>query len=256
MFGVNNYDIIADLYDTYVPVTNDIDFFVSEACKAKGEVLELMSGTGRVSIPMLEAGVRLACVDSSVKSNAILKRKLRKKGLKADVYTMDICEFELHQQFSIAVIPFSSFAHITSPSKQRQALSRVYQHLQPGGTFICTLNNPTLRGNSVDSQLHLAYTYPLPDHGKLLLWILEQFDPEDEQVVQAFEFFERYTARGRLIFKRLMELHFRLIPKDQFEDLLTGLGFSIQRLYGDYDYHEFDSHSSQYMIWEAQKPIN
>jgi hypothetical protein len=54
---INNYDYIADLYDIYVPVTFDIDFFVRETKKSSGEVLELMSGTGRVSIPLLEAGV-------------------------------------------------------------------------------------------------------------------------------------------------------------------------------------------------------
>ena len=53
---INNYDYIADLYDIYVPVTFDIDFFVKETKRSSGEVLELMSGTGRVSIPLLEAG--------------------------------------------------------------------------------------------------------------------------------------------------------------------------------------------------------
>ncbi len=250
---INDYDIVADLYDTYVPVAYDVNFFVSEALKTTGEVLELMSGTGRVSIPLMEAGVILTCVDNSARSNAILQNKLEDKGLKAGVYTMDICEFDLHKQFSMVIIPFASFAHIVSPESQRLALHRIYQHLLPGGTFICTLGNPIVRAKDVDGQLRLAYTYPLPGGGKLLLWILEQFDPQDEQVVQAFEFFEQYDEAGILHSKRLMELHFRLTAKEQFESLLHDAGFSIQALYGDYDYHKFDDQSSSSLIWVLTK---
>ena len=64
----NDYDIVADIYDTYVPVDDDLDFFISETKKSPGEVLELMSGSGRVSIPLLKAGVKLTCVDISLKT--------------------------------------------------------------------------------------------------------------------------------------------------------------------------------------------
>ena len=96
---INNYDTVAELYDIYVPVTFDVDFFLKETQKTSGKVLELMSGTGRVSIPLLEAGVNLTCVDLSAKSNAILKEKLQLMGLKADVHTMDVCDLELSQKF-------------------------------------------------------------------------------------------------------------------------------------------------------------
>jgi SAM-dependent methyltransferase len=246
----NNYDIIANLYDIYVPATFDIDFYLNETKKTSGEVLELMSGTGRVSIPLLEAGVKLTCMDISAKSNTILKRKLEQKALKADIYQMDICELDLPKQFDMIIIPFHSFAHIVSLNDQQTALARIHQHLLPGGTFICTLGNPTLRRLSVDGQLHLAYTYPMfKKNGKLLLWILEEFDQGDDHVVQAQEFFEEYDADGVMTSKRLLELHFRLSSKDEFEELLKSSGFSIQALYGDYSYKEFNEENSPYMIW-------
>jgi SAM-dependent methyltransferase len=205
----NNYDIIADLYDVYVPVTFDIDFFLKETKKTSSEVLELMSGIGRVSIPLLEAGVKLTCMDISAKSNQILKSKLEQKGLTADVYQMDVCELEIPKKFDMIIIPFHSFAHIISPIDQGKALSCIHQHLLPGGTFICTLGNPTLRRQSIDNQLRLAYQYPLVEQqGKLLLWILEKFDQVDDQVVDALEFFEEYDADGVMTSKRFMELHF------------------------------------------------
>jgi SAM-dependent methyltransferase len=251
---INNYDSIADLYDIYVPATFDIDFFINETKKTSGEVMELMSGSGRVSIPLIEAGVKLTCVDISTKLNAIFKEKLEQKGLHADIYQMDVCELDIPKKFAMVIIPFHSFAHIISPDEQRKALSRIHQHLLPGGTFICTLRNPTVRRLDIDGQLSLVDAYPLAEkQGKLLWWMLEEFDPDDDQVVNAYEIFEEYDTEGSMIAKRLMELHFRLTTKDEFEQLLKDAGFLIMALYGDYAYHEFDPHSSPSLVWVLQK---
>lgn len=249
---INNYDTVADLYDIYVPVTFDVDFFLKETQKTTGEVLELMSGTGRVSIPLLEAGVKLTCVDLSAESNTILKDKLLRLGLKADVYTADVCELDLAKKFDMVVIPFHSFAHITSPDDQRRALARIQQHLLPGGTFICTLGNPKMRQQAVTGQLRLLRTYSLPDSGKLLLWVLENNDEDDEQVVEAKQFYEEYAANGVLRSKRLLELHFRLTHRDEFEELAKAVGFKVKAFYGDYAWSEFND-DSPFMIWILEK---
>lgn len=245
----NDYDPIADLYDVYVPATFDIDFFVRECREANGEVLELMSGTGRVSIPLLEAGVRLTCVDLSAELNAIFAEKLRQRGLKADVQRMDARELELHKQFARIIIPFHSFAHLTTPADQRRALAAIRRHLAPGGVFICALGNPLLRQKSVDGQLRLFRKYPFPDRpGELLLWIVEKFNAADPQIVEAMQFYEEYDARGVLETRRLLELHFRLTGKDEFEQLAREAGFRVKALYGDYSRAEFNA-DSPFMIW-------
>ena len=250
---INDYGVIADWYDVYVPATFDIPFFVSEARQCAGEVLELMSGTGRVSIPLLEAGVRLTCVDLSAEMNAILRQKLAERGLKADVYQMDVCQLELSKQFGMVIIPFHSFAHIVSSADQRRALERIRRQLQPGGTFICTLGNPRLRGQAVDGRLRLFRKYDLADgQGMLLMWILENFNPEDEHVVETLEFFEEYDAKGGLKSKRMLELKFRLTSKEEFEELAEAAGFKVTAFYGDYDYATFDKDNSPFMIWILQ----
>lgn len=247
---INDYDPIADLYDIYVPATYDIPFFLNETGKTTGEVLELMSGTGRVSLPLLQAGVRLTCVDLSAELNAICEQKIQQAGLQAMVYQMDVCTLDLPQKFAMVIIPFHSFAHIVSPDNQRKALQRIRQHLLPGGTFICTLGNPAVRKQAVDGQMRLFRKYPLENEsGALLLWIAEKFDPADGQVVNALQFFEEYDDRGVLKAKRLLELHFRLTTREAFESMARAAGFEIQALYGDYEYSEFNPDSSPFMIW-------
>jgi SAM-dependent methyltransferase len=254
--GINDYDGIADLYDIYVPATFDIEFFVDHTKNVSGEVLELMSGTGRVSIPLIEAGVRLTCVDISAELNAIFKKKLQQLGLQAEVFQMDVCELDLEKQFEMVIIPFSSFAHITKPADQRKALESIWQHLKPGGTFICTLGNPEVRKKAIDGQLHLFRTYPLPDiGGKLLLWIRENFSPKDEKVVEAQQFYEEYDAGGNLIKERLLELSFRLSEREEFGELISEIGFRVQALYGGYSGAEYEQDSPM-MIWVLEKPVS
>lgn len=250
---INDYDPIANLYDIYVPATFDIDFFVNEAAKSKGEILELMSGTGRVSIPLLGAGVKLTCVDLSAGSNAILREKLEQKGLQADVYQMDVCELDLPKKFDMVIIPFHSFAHITSTQDQRRALERIHAHLSPGGMFICTLGNPVMRKQTVNGQLRLVRTYSLDDGCALLLWTLESFSAGDPQVVEALQFYEEYDASGVMRSKKLMELHFRLSGRDEFEELVKTAGFKVKALYGDYSRAKFNEENSPFMIWVLEK---
>ncbi len=249
---INNYDYIADLYDIYVPVTFDVDFFLQETKKVSGEVLELMAGSGRVSLPLIEAGVKLTCVDLSQGLNEILEEKLRVKGLRADIHQMDICELDLKKQFEMVIIPFHSFAHLISREDQQKALARIYEHLLPGGTFICTLGNPKLRQADVDGQLRLFRKYELPDDEILLLWIAEKNNDEDEQVIEAMQFYEEYDKHGVLRSKRLLELHFRLSHRDEFEELAKEAGFKIKAFYGDYEYSPFEE-DSPFMIWVLEK---
>jgi len=252
---INSYDIIADLYDTYVPATFDIDFFVKEAKKCQGEVLELMSGTGRVSIPLLEAGVKLTCVDLSSELNAVFARKLHQAGLHAEIVQMDVRELALGREFDLVIIPFHSFAHLVTPADQRKALQRIQRHVRPGGIFICTLGNPAVRSQTIDGQLRLFRRYALPDRkGNLLLWILEKPNPEDPHIVEAMQFFEEYDAQGLLTARRLMELAFRLTGRDEFEQLAVQAGFKIKAFYGDYTYADFKADSSPFMVWILEKP--
>jgi SAM-dependent methyltransferase len=246
----NNYDVIAELYDSFVPATFDIPFFLTETQKSPGEVLELMSGTGRVSIPLLEAGHQLTCVDLSAELNAVFRRKLDRLGLKADIYQMDICRLDLPKKFPLAILPFHSFMHIVSPDDQRKAFERIHRHLLPGGTFILTLRNPALRKQAVDGQYHLMHKRPLEDgSGSLLVWIQENFDPTDPQVVAALEFFEEYDPRGVMVSKRLLELCFRFSGREEIETLAQAAGFRVKALYGDYEWGEFQAESSLFMIW-------
>src|SRR5512136_1779589 len=98
-----DYDGIAEIYDLYATADYDIPFFVSEVEKARGPVLELMAGTGRVSVPLLEAGAALTCVDGSRGMLEVLSRKLARRNLHAEIHHMDARELDLPSRFALAI---------------------------------------------------------------------------------------------------------------------------------------------------------
>lgn len=104
-----DYDSIAEIFDLYVTTDYDIPFFLSEAANAGGPVLELTAGTGRLSLPLVQAGACLTCVDSSQGMLDVLSRKLKERGLRAELRCADVCHLQLQPPFELAILPFQSF---------------------------------------------------------------------------------------------------------------------------------------------------
>ncbi|OHB62831.1 MAG: hypothetical protein A2Y76_14675 [Planctomycetes bacterium RBG_13_60_9] len=101
-----DHDRIAHFYDACVRTDLDVPFFLAEAKKTGGRVLTLMAGAGRVSIPLLEAGIDLTCVDSSAAMLDILRGKLREKSLAADAIQADVCQSSLRRRFDSILVQF------------------------------------------------------------------------------------------------------------------------------------------------------
>jgi len=228
-----------------------VPFFLAEASAAHGPVLELMAGTGRVSLPLVAAGVSLTCVDASREMLSRLRGKLSARGLSATVLQADVRTLELPKVFDLAILPFNSFSELPEPSDQELALACIHRHLRAGGKFICTLHNPTVRRQSADGRPHLVGRYPL-DEGTLLLWSTTQYSAGAE-VVEGVQVYEEYDSAGVLRQQRMLDMRFALIERQNFEQRAVQAGFRITELYGDYDRSPFHSDTSPYMIWILQR---
>jgi SAM-dependent methyltransferase len=243
-----DHSSMADLYDTYVTVDFDIPFYLQEARRVDGRILELMAGTGRVSVPLIEAGNHLVCVDYSERLLAKLREKLAARGLEGKLYRQDVRELKIDEEFDLAFIAFNSFAELTTRTDQRTALERIGGHLTRNGIFICTLHNPLKRLKNVDGQMRLWGDFHLHDrNGRLLLWGMENYDP-DNSLVHGLQFFEEYDHNGGMVSKRMLETKFVIIEKEAFEVMAEAAGFSVGELFGDYSYTAFSQQDSPFMI--------
>jgi SAM-dependent methyltransferase len=243
-----DYSRIARFYDAYVKAEFDVPFFLEQA-KGASQVLELMSGTGRLSIPLLEAGVNLTCVDNSPEMLALLRIKLAEKRLSARVHQMDVCALSLSGSFDLIVLPFHSFAEILDRDDQRKALAGIRRLLSKTGRFICTLLNPPVRVRSINGQLTQRGKHRLPDgQGTLFLSAIQHYDAV-HHLVTGTQFYEVYDADGVMCSKSFVDVQFCLHKKDAFQQLVQSQGFEVLHLYGDYACGPFQADESPVMIW-------
>lgn len=246
------FDIVADLYDYYVNVDFDVDFFLNEAKKVNGKVLELTSGTGRVSIPLISAGVDLTCVDYSEQMLAVLEKKIRKNGFECPIHKMDITELSLQENYELIIIPFNSLSEIIDKGKHKKTLNKIYDHLTDTGEFICTMHNPKIRLKTIDGSLRLMGHYQIENEQTLIIQYVSNYN-NMTQIVSGFQFYEIYDKEYDLIGKKYLDINFYLFQKGEFELLIEESGFKIVDIYGDYSYTKYEQETSPYIIWKLKK---
>jgi SAM-dependent methyltransferase len=246
------FDSVADLYDVYVNADLDLAFFLEEARRSGGRVLELTSGTGRVSLPLLRAGVNLTCVDYSREMLARLREKIRAESLRCDVIGMDITELTLEGDFDLIFIPFHSFQEIVDEEGQLRALIRVHQHLADTGLFICTLQNPVERLKSIDGNLKDLGRYRMDSNRSLEVKSKLAYEPAT-RLVHGFQTYRISDEKNQLIEERRLGINFRLFSRAEFGQLASSAGFRTVSIHGDYNRSAFDEETSPFMIWNLRK---
>jgi SAM-dependent methyltransferase len=240
-----DYDDIADLYDLYVTVDYDHGFFLEEAARTAGPILELTSGTGRLSVPLLEAGATLTCVDRSRRMLAVLAQKLRERDLHASLICADLCTLALDASFPLAILPFQSIMEIVGEDRRRQAFRSVRACLSPGGVFICTMHNPAIRRGQVDGTERIVGRFPIPG-GTLVVSGIEE---DGRPVVRRRQLFSFFDRDERLLSTRMLPMEFELIERGAFEAMANEAGFVTEALFGNYDRSPFEAATSPVMIW-------
>ena len=97
------------------PLQGDIEWYCRKAVESGGPVLELGAGTGRVTIPIAEAGIRVSALDLDAGMLGRLRQKAATLPAEAQsrvtVHHGDMRSFALDEQFALVIIPFRAFLH-------------------------------------------------------------------------------------------------------------------------------------------------
>lgn len=245
-----DFNFVADLYDTYVTVDFDVDFF-KKLSKGKGKCLELMCGTGRVSIPLLKQNVNLTCVDYSKEMLNVFKNKARVLNITPQIVCQDVCDLNLREEYELIFIPFNSYSEIYNVEKQEIALLKIYEHLEDDGTFVCTLYNPEHRIITADGQLRFLGNFQIDQSKNLIVSYYNQYDEKTNNVT-GIQFYEIYDLNNTLIDKRFLDIRFSLVRKDDFIRMVENAGFKVKDIYGDYYFSPFNE-TSMFMNFIMKK---
>jgi SAM-dependent methyltransferase len=248
-----DYEKIAHLYDSYCRFSEDIPFFLQKCRETNGSVLELMCGTGRISIPLLEAGINLTCVDSSPAMLDILRQKLTARKLSANVVEADITSLDLGAKFDLVLLPFQGFHELHTKNQQQKALKEIARSIVPNGRFVCTLHNPKIRLQSIDRGLKHYGNFPRVDGvGFVSLSAQLEYQPETG-IVEGWQIIEELDADERKVKEHRLPVKFTLIEFDVFPELLESANFCVEEVFGNYDFSPFVPETSPYIILSSRR---
>lgn len=251
---------VAEFYD-YIPLYAnrlDVGFYVDWARRARGPILELGCGTGRILIPTAVAGCQVTGLDSSA---AMLSKCLEKLARQPNevrqrvrVIESGMTAFDLGEAFSLVTAPFRGFQHLLALEDQLSTLLCVHRHLATGGKFIFDVfqvHPQAVFDPSWTEEREEGTEIALPDGRKL----------RRTHRVAAFHRAEQYNdvelihyvthpdgTAERLVYAFPMRYFYRF----EVEHLLARCGFRRLELFGNFEGAAFRDDSPE-MVFVAEK---
>lgn len=258
---LDEYAAVADLYDYVAPYATrgDVEFFIDEARTAKGPVLEVGSGTGRVLIPTARAGFPITGLDGSRTMLDQCRAKLQAEpadvNARVDLHEGDMRDFDLGRRFALVTIPFRPFQHLLTVEDQLACLTSIHRHLEPGGRLILDLFNPSL-----DYLVNRPLGETLPEGPPVVL-------PDGRRLERNFRIVgqDRFTQVNdiELIYdvtesdgrkrRAVHAFRMRYLFRYEAEHLLHRAGFTVEQLYAGYDRSPYGSTYPGELIFIARK---
>jgi SAM-dependent methyltransferase len=230
------YDPIAHIYDSWSrSVVEDVAFYVEEARGAKGRIVELGVGTGRIALPIARAAIRVVGVDSSERMLEICRRRAERAGIEEllDLRLGDLRDPPVATPTSLVICPFRSFLHLPTEADRRLALQAAWKLLEPGGRLIFDVFAP--------APDDIAET-----HGRWLEREPEIYERADWDAIA-----RSFTLRVRgPDAETAMDLAWT--TAENWRRLLEEAGFEILACYGWFDRRPYSG--SEDTIWVARRP--
>jgi len=122
--------------------SDDLPYWLDLAARCSGPILELGCGTGRVLIPLAQAGNEVYGLDIAPDMLAFLRQKIDPALLShVFIFQADFTHFHLAMRFGLILLPCNIMS--TLPAEERRTLLKcVHDHLQPEGLFVASMPNP------------------------------------------------------------------------------------------------------------------
>ncbi len=232
------------------------------------KVLDLACGTGRITLPLAEQGVRdnpafqIIGLDISQPLLTRAREKVAKvcPAIQAAVSFVeaDMRSFCLDEQFGLILLGFNSLAYIYDLEDQLSCLNAIRRHLAPGGRFAIDLLVPHL-GFLEEAQvggpvrLEVDLQSPEPDIRRFLRTATERYEVTTQRD-ETLYFYDIFYTDGR--HERFTDdLAWHMYFPRELELLLRIAGLRVVERFGSYTRTPFGHRSPQYLwVMEAMSP--
>jgi SAM-dependent methyltransferase len=262
--ALDQYQDFAYYYDLfYQQQTDDINFYIKLASQMEGHprILDLACGSGRITLPLLQAGFEVTGLDRSPEMLDALREKLEQASpelqkrvtiIEGDLTNLGHCLGR--EKYDLIIFGFNSFPHLMTSTDQQTCLKSIQDHLKKQGLFVIALCKPNLRqvgDPQRDHYLEHYGTFINPDSQNRVQLLVNTTDyPETQVVRRSFLFYEK-LADGSVETTNF-PLIARQIYVHEMQAMLKQADFAIKQTYGDYFFNDFNK-ESEWLLYVCTK---
>ena len=214
--------LVAEVYELDKPVGSSfagLEYYTRQLAGVTGRILEPATGTGRVLIPLLEAGFTVEGLDTSPDMLAVCRQHCRDRGLDPVLREADMTGFEEPAAYQAIILPAASIMLLDGRDEAPPALAAFRESLVPGGRLILDVEAPSLVTEPATTRYWRRDPY---------LWTLQvmhtEYDPAANQTT-SFLRYEKWRD-GRLVATELQRFRLQYWSLAEFGQLLAGGGFT------------------------------
>lgn len=227
---------------------------IAAECGAELRVLELGAGTGRIMIPLLDAGHIVTGVDESEEMLQIARNHLASyEPGRYKLICADNGALQNEPPYDLVIVALNTFLHNVSRESQLGTLRAAHIQLRTGGRLVVDLPpNDELAHQPDDGQFEFEARMIDPvRHTEIEKFVASRVFFASQQQELSYRIFEHSNGQS---LKREVSFRLRHVFKHEMELLLMAVGFLPRdwQWFGDYDLSPYDENSPR-MIMSAQK---
>lgn len=211
-------------------------------------MIEWGAGTGRLAVPLVEAGHDVTAVEASEAMVGVG----REKGGNVRWVVGDMRTAEPGEQYGLAVCAFNSFLCLPSLEDALAFLGNAKRHLLAGGLLGIEISAFSPEELAGEPSLRHDFSRLLSGGGTLDRLSVSRYDPAS-QLLDMRLFYELYDASGALTSKRAHGLTIRVTGRDELLLMLRLAGFEVEAIYGGFEGEPFGA-GSDHLIVLARRP--
>lgn len=180
-------------------------------------VLEPGCGGGRLIVELAARGYEAIGFDLNAIALNYLRKKLRRRGLSAEVFQGDMSRFEVSRPVDLAINPVNTFRHLVTEQAARSHLECIADCLRTGGVYLLGLHLEP------DEEYDAVVERWTAKHGKTqVTTTVRVLDIDAENRVENVRFSLRVRSGERDLRFR-SDHHLRLYTAREIRDLVESL---------------------------------
>ena len=240
-----------NLYDLlYEDVVEDIALYLRLTVDYK-TILEYGAGTGRVTIPLANAGHHVVALDLEKAMLEKLKSKVINDKVLSDsieVVNGDMTKYISQQKFACIIIPLTSFNYLTTKEDQEACIKTLSDNLNKEGIAILELlSQNTFFDIDTNDKLKFIKKINLENGKYYEYWRNTILDMKSREITQR-RLFRLFDSGNVKIDEEELFWQNRFVTIDDFKNLLKGYDLEIDKIYGDCQLGEYNSDSPDVFI--------